>query len=520
VALVVVCVGGLATGATEARAEWRVHDISGGYRWFDDAGNGTQRYITIHQFEDMVKRNLDYVEQRGALSPRGSTWQANGNAATKVAQSIDNLPQSNLKRRILRQGYQWLLQSKAWRVARLTGPLLIGTAAIEIGMRLGPKWLGFDSPKREANQPATRLMDACGGGPSCYPATNSFQYGSAETYTITEPSMELQFAQGNGGYISSVTLDRNCWMSVYFESQKLPPRVDPAGGYTEHRTQSDNYNICAAPEPEPDQMPQIEAFGPLVAYTLPYANMQPKGQPKPYAPGDNVNGGEFFSDQPRPTDAQLQQAARDMLQDPDYNDFNRNADTNDGDDSTPEDDPKKVAIPLWHDGEKGSEYADRLDNLDLNAQVQDVPQDRADPSKGPEEVLSTLPSPGTKVEINSDVQVKQNPATTPEPSGPGWSPPNIASPDLSPLTQIGTPCNVFPFGIFCWLNGALGGWGSNAGCPSFTIPFATASLEMDMCLFNPAMDVFRPILAMVALLCGAYMFAAAAMGFGGGNRDD
>lgn len=186
-----------------------------------------------------------------------------------------------------------------------------------------------------------------------------------------------------------------------------------------------------------------------------------------------------------------------------------------------------IVIPEPGARETYDEYASKL-NPGLTPERIDLTEAYIDPARGPGEVVSTSPSPGTRVNPSTggEVTVRTNPAEAPAPGTSAWAPPAIPALDLSPLASVAVGCNTFPFGIFCWLQDGLSGWASSGTCPEIDVPLGTSveagsELPFDLCQFEPAMEIIRPILVVVSTLCLGMMFAYAALGIGGsGGGED
>jgi hypothetical protein len=157
----------------------------------------------------------------------------------------------------------------------------------------------------------------------------------------------------------------------------------------------------------------------------------------------------------------------------------------------------------------------------------------SDPAHGPNAVTSTSPAAGTRVNpaTSTSLDVQVNPSTASDPvTSSTWSPPTIAPIDLSPFKSVHIGCSSFPFGIFCWLKDGLTSWGPGGTCPSINLPFVAfgsgedhfsgAKLESSTCGFEPAMEIIRPMLIVLATLSLAAMFAYAALGIGGPAGSD
>jgi hypothetical protein len=184
--------------------------------------------------------------------------------------------------------------------------------------------------------------------------------------------------------------------------------------------------------------------------------------------------------------------------------------------------PRMVPSPAA--GETYSAYIARLQSLDLVGSVTVLSEANTDTSKGPDEVVRVRPVPGSAVAPGSTVTIEANPSTAPAAGGPTpgpWGVPAIPSLNLEPLSQV-TPCTVFPFGVPCWIVGALGGFGGSSNCPSWAFPETSfgGSFPIDLCILNPAVAIFRPLALVVAMFGLAWLFMGAAMGFGGKGGDD
>jgi len=146
-----------------------------------------------------------------------------------------------------------------------------------------------------------------------------------------------------------------------------------------------------------------------------------------------------------------------------------------------------------------------------------------DPTRGPNAAVRATPEPGTRVAPGTAVEVSTNPATAPTPGAGAGSMPDVPAINLEPLSQ-GTPCTTFPFGVPCWVVGALGGFSGSANCPSWDFPlggyFSEDGLTLDLCVLQPAVDIFRPLLLVATFLGLGWLFMGAAMGFGGKGGDD
>jgi hypothetical protein len=183
-------------------------------------------------------------------------------------------------------------------------------------------------------------------------------------------------------------------------------------------------------------------------------------------------------------------------------------------------DPTKILVLAPASHETFAQYQTRLAAEGLLGTItrSDLSDAQTDPARGPNEAVRTSPAAGTEVAPSTDVTVYTNPDSAPDPAG-GSGPfgaPTIPAIDLSPL-NVTAGCTTFPFGVPCWLSGAVGGFGGTGHCPVFDFPLPTYSkhIHVDLCTIQPAVDVVRPVFLIGSLLGLAWLFMGAAMGFGG-----
>ncbi len=193
-----------------------------------------------------------------------------------------------------------------------------------------------------------------------------------------------------------------------------------------------------------------------------------------------------------------------------------------------------VTIPSITPGETYGQYAAALQSAGVLGRITDVTLSdaAADPSLGPYSVVSTSPSPGTRVAPETNVQVMTNPATTPGSAPGGGAPGTPALPGVVVPTAA-TPCNVFPFGIPCWLSSQLNALSSTATAPSFSIGLPAAicgrGCALNVNLDHPfgadlsaVMATARPILLVLSFVGLVVWLAGIALGGstgGGGSAE-
>lgn len=192
--------------------------------------------------------------------------------------------------------------------------------------------------------------------------------------------------------------------------------------------------------------------------------------------------------------------------------------------TNPDESGMPLVVPPITPGENYADYVKKLGGGWLPENHVLSPE-FTDPHFGPNDVTRTSPQPGTRADPASETEIDiyTNDADAPPAAGT-WSAPSIPGLDLSPFGEVEIGCNDFPFGVFCWIGDGLTSWGSSGSCPSFNLPLGSTvgadGLPVDFCDFEPAMEIVRPIIVLVSAFCLAYLFAAAAMGFGGSTGSE
>jgi hypothetical protein len=131
-----------------------------------------------------------------------------------------------------------------------------------------------------------------------------------------------------------------------------------------------------------------------------------------------------------------------------------------------------VEIPAPMPNELTVHYEARLDTLGLTNQLTDTATDAGyDPFQDADTVVGVQPAAGTEVDPTTDPQVTvtQNPdeqqPQTPVSGGP-YTP---GSPGPIKFPNLSTPCNVFPFGVPCWIVAQLQQFDAAPAAPEFSI---------------------------------------------------
>jgi hypothetical protein len=146
-----------------------------------------------------------------------------------------------------------------------------------------------------------------------------------------------------------------------------------------------------------------------------------------------------------------------------------------------------------------------------------------DPSAGPSSTTHTplSPPPYTKIAQGTTVTVELNPDTAPVPAAAGSCVhTSIRSLDLGPLKI--SAAGTFPFGVFSWIHGALGGFVAGGVAPRVDIPMpgSIPPLTIDLARFSSLMAYIHPVILLCSFLLLGWWLATAALGLSGGKDDD
>lgn len=211
------------------------------------------------------------------------------------------------------------------------------------------------------------------------------------------------------------------------------------------------------------------------------------------------------------------QRAEEILQDPAYGPVNvivSNPWLEDSgkpkiDDSEFDEDLIMVTIPHPGTREHYEDYKERVEKRGLEVIAQPVRLRERQPDREVGAVLRVRPKAGSQVAPGAQVNVEYNPAeedalddpeAAPGGGGTGWSPPKIRDFDFDPLEKA-VSCDVFPFGLVCWLGTTLGGWSGGSSCPApVTINFSVSNLELSPCVVEPIMPMLRALITLSTLV--------------------
>jgi hypothetical protein len=195
-------------------------------------------------------------------------------------------------------------------------------------------------------------------------------------------------------------------------------------------------------------------------------------------------------------------------------------------------DEMPTVVPAVVPGSLPSTVETQLDDARLAPHIVTAPTD--DPLVGPNVVTHTplSPRPGTQVAPGTEVAVEVNSSTAADPSptsGSGTGTIDWGSPDappgiqLDPLMTAGAiGCTSFPFGVPCWVVGALNNWVGSPVTPSwhFKFPFAPDGFDVDLAIFDDYMPEIRTVLLATSLIAMAWFFLGLAFGGPSGRGKD
>jgi hypothetical protein len=196
-----------------------------------------------------------------------------------------------------------------------------------------------------------------------------------------------------------------------------------------------------------------------------------------------------------------------------------------------------LVIPAPNPNETYQAYTTRLQQLGIQGTISDTAADDTElnPALGPDAVIQVTPAAGTRVLPSASVATVSNPdsANQPGTGGGATGPPTApALPGIS-LPQAPTPCNVFPFGIPCWIANQLQPLNGGATAPNFQIGVPSlicsgcAPLSIDLNApfgvpLSSIMAVIRPLLLFLSFLGLVYWLGGFALGgstSGGGTAE-
>lgn len=177
-----------------------------------------------------------------------------------------------------------------------------------------------------------------------------------------------------------------------------------------------------------------------------------------------------------------------------------------------------VVPEIGHD-ELYTQYKTKLETVGFTHIEENIlPDTNIDTSVGPNDVASVAPASGTAASPSTTVRVDVNPENAPNPGGEGGG---IFTPPVPPgidTLNFGVLCEKFPFGVPCWLVEEFDRWSTTAIVPKWTIPIEVplvgykTELKIDLTFMEPAMEIVRPILALMATIGLVMMFFHFAMG--------
>jgi hypothetical protein len=538
--VVLVVVLGLALTPSSARAEWRVVNSLNDYGWFDAAGRDTGRRIPEATFSRMVNATVAAADEAVGTAIPGDIAASEAVAGTTTWDSLTNVATA-LKTDVM----DTLIADGAWAgEASMPGVQLValGAGSAYVGWQIGSKvadWLGINAgtgsdfggsgvsvgnPASGTNQPlhllpagtdlSTRAAFLCNASPC-----------TVNHYILSRPHwlVTWQFAAaqnditvwdmppGSGSCSQSVANRPNggTWIEVGTSSA---PQGTGCTVFDRGLGSTVSCTFCVH-----DRMYIIPAR--LQALPGP-------GQSQP-APINQTVSNTFT----QPSEDTMKRNARTVLTSPSHDQWQRyfcsvNPDFCGGPVPPDAAGSTTIVIPVPVSDEAYSTYEARLRGAGLTGRITKLvlSETAANPSVSPNSVVTTFPAPGSAVDPASAVEVQVNPDTLPaEPPG-GGAP---GAPDLPGISvpSAATPCDVFPFGLPCWLVGQLGAFASvGATAPSFSVgmPAAVCSdgCDVDVDLDHPfgadlsgVMAIVRPVVLVMSFI--GLMIWIAGFGLGG-----
>ncbi len=189
-------------------------------------------------------------------------------------------------------------------------------------------------------------------------------------------------------------------------------------------------------------------------------------------------------------------------------------------------DPLEVTLPTIQPSETATAYRARLMAMGKLGSITITTTSDPDPRYGPGAALTSTPRPGTKVSIGASVEIMANPSTdtglgdAPVPSQGGCEEFQVPGIDFGPLTGTGLG-DKFPFASIAWLTNGLGNWVAQAQAPVVDIPVLGHQMHVDLSVVQPAVDVIRPVFAIVCTISLLFWLSTSVMGMGrpGGSGD-
>ncbi len=223
----------------------------------------------------------------------------------------------------------------------------------------------------------------------------------------------------------------------------------------------------------------------------------------------------------------------------------------------PSSDPVRIGgagavIPAPLPNEVPSDYETRLEYQGFTTHtVHVLDPETLDPFQEANTVVTTNPAPGSVYDPaaapSTPVELQVNPASMPATgpasgpgSGPGTGPAAVSQPYIpaGPIDPLGidfpnfdlSPCNVFPFGIPCWMVHQVSALATTATPPSFTltVPFVGPwTIDLGNVFgadTSSILDVWRPAMLFTITVGFLLWLAGLAMsghtGGGGGESED
>jgi hypothetical protein len=165
-------------------------------------------------------------------------------------------------------------------------------------------------------------------------------------------------------------------------------------------------------------------------------------------------------------------------------------------------------VPYLAPGTTYTAYLAILNAAGITSTPHPLSDTTADTTKGPNEVTTVTPTPGSIVSHGTNLQVYYNPSDLQPSAGDGGSCDATVTPiDFSPFTALNLG-NKFPFGIFGWLSAAFGSWATSGSAPVIDLPIVGTVMHIDFSFLDGFMSILRTVM-IACLAFGIFWWLAA-----------
>jgi hypothetical protein len=185
-----------------------------------------------------------------------------------------------------------------------------------------------------------------------------------------------------------------------------------------------------------------------------------------------------------------------------------------------------ITLPAPGANETYEAYAARLRQLGFTGTItrSDLSPELLDPARGAGEAVRTQPATCPRCAPSTAITVYTNPGEAPAAGGGLFTPPAVPAVNFDPLGQA-SPCNVFPFGVPCWVVSLIDKWAGTPVIPEWDFHFPMAgdgeNWNVSLAILDPYMGAIRAIVGVMAIVGMLWIFYGVAHGGSvpAGNRD-